>query len=578
MRPLYTPRAPKNINCYSAVAFSLYFDYNTYMDNNLMSPAQLWANYKEDSKLKSKFIKYERKDDHTVFEAFVSSPDENGEDTLVYCYGKIPCERKNATLIYINGFDSDVEQKVFDVFSADGYSVVCFDYKGDSDKRRHTVYPPTVSYANFDNCQGHLCSFEKSPKDTCVFVWSRLLRDVISFVKNTMGQDEKIYLLSSAEGGNILWQVAGTDKRVDAILVTNNAGWQDCKGIFKYSASPEEYNFSEDKIKFISACAPQSYAKTVACPVFYASGTNCTITSMDRVENTLSLTRNDKANHTCFCANLSNIISERARKAMSVWLNNIYTSSPMPQPPSITLEEDDGALVAKAQFDKASDVEMLVLFYSYNEVNSELRHWNRIILSTASPVSEIPVRTDDERVFAYCSVFYKDGQYYSSFPKAYDLKDSKINRITPKRSHIIYERKMGVNVWVVDDATGEYIAPRIEAGAYDITGVTAPAGNLSTCVLGDTFFESSEESILQFDCCASSDRTLTVELCVETGKASYEYYTSSVEITGGEWQKFALDHTDFKTKELVPLKNWNNVKKLSFVNIDGTLVGNLIWI
>ena len=263
---------------------------------------------------------------------------------------------------------------------------------------------------------------------------------------------------------------------------------------------------------------------------------------------------------------------------MSVWLNNIYTSSPMPQPPSITLEEDDGALVAKAQFDKASDVEMLVLFYSYNEVNSELRHWNRIILSTASPVSEIPVRTDDERVFAYCSVFYKDGQYYSSFPKAYDLKDSKINRITPKRSHIIYERKMGVNVWVVDDATGEYIAPRLEAGAYDITGVTAPAGNLSTYVLGDTFFESREESILQFDCCASSDRTLTVELCVETGKASYEYYTSSVEITGGEWQKFALDHTDFKTKELVPLKNWNNVKKLSFVDIDGTLVGNLIWI
>ena len=157
-----------------------------------MSPAQLWANYKEDSKLKSKFLKYERKDDHTVFEAFVSSPDENGDETLVYCYGKIPCERKAATLIYINGFDSDVEQKVFDFFTADGYSVVCFDYKGDSDKRRHTVYPQTVSYANFDNCQGHLCSFEKSPKDTCVFVWSRLLRDVISFVKNTMGQDEKM--------------------------------------------------------------------------------------------------------------------------------------------------------------------------------------------------------------------------------------------------------------------------------------------------------------------------------------------------------------------------------------------------
>lgn len=543
-----------------------------------MSPAQLWANYKEDSKLKSKFFKYERKDDGTVFEAFVSSPDENGEDTLVYCYGKMPAQRKSATLIYVSGYSTDVEEKVFDTFCADGYSVVCFDYKGDSQKRRHTVYPPSAAYANFSKCEGHLCGFEKSPKDSCVFVWSRLLRDVISFVKNMLGQEEKIYLLASAEGGNILWQVAGTDKRVDAVLVANNAGWQDCRGIFKYSASPDEYNFSEDKIKFISACAPQSYAKTVSCPVFYASGTNCTVTSMDRVENTLALTRNDKANHTCFCANLSNIISDRARNAMSVWLNNIYSGAPMPKSPSLSLEEDDGALTAKAQFDNPSDVEMLVLFYSYNEVNSELRHWNRIILSTASPVSEIPVRTDDERVFAFCSVFYKDGQYYSSFPKAFDLKESKINRISPKRSHIIYERKMGVNAWVVDDATGEYFAPRLESGAYDIAGVTAPAGNLSTYILGDSFFESSEESILQFDCYTPSSRNLTVELCVEIGKASYEFYTATVEIAGGEWQKTALDHTDFKTKDLVPLKNWDNVKKLSFVDINGTLVGNLIWI
>lgn len=543
-----------------------------------MSPAQLWANYNEDAKLKSKFFKYERKGDYTVFEAFVSSPDENGEETLVYTYGKIPVNGKPAALIYINGFATDVEQKVFDIFSGDGYSVVCFDYKGESQNRRHTIYPEKTSYANFSKCDGHLCGFEKSPKDTCVFVWSRILRDVITFVKNMLGQDEKIYLLSSAEGGNILWQVAGTDKRVDAVLVTNNAGWQDCRGIFKYTASPDEYNFSENKIKFISACAPQSYAKTVSCPVFYASGTNCSITSMDRVENTLSLTHNDKANYTCFCANLNNIISDRARKAMSVWLNNIYSSLPMPKTPSVTLEEDDGALVAKADFDNASDVEMLVLFYSYNEVNSELRHWNRIILSTASPVSEIPVRTDDERVFAYCSVFYKDGQYYSSFPKVYDLDGSNIQRITPKRSHIIYERKMGVNTWVVDDATGEYYAPRLEAGAYDITGVTAPAGNLSTYILGDSFFESSEDSILQFDCYASSPRELTVELCVETGKASYEFYTATVNIAGGEWQKTALDHNDFKTKDLVPLKNWNNVKKLSFNDINGALVGNLIWI
>lgn len=543
-----------------------------------MSPSQLWANYNQDARLKSKFLKYERSGDYTVFEAFVSSPDEDNEDTLVYCYGRLPKEGKSATLIYINGFNTQLEQDVFDTFSQDGYNVVCFDYKGDSKKRRHTVYPEKLSFANFSHCDGHLCGFEKSPKDTCVFVWSRLLRDIISFVKNMLGQDEKIYLLSSAEGGNILWQVAGTDKRVDAILVTDNAGWQDCKGIFKYSASPEEYDFGEDKVKFISACAPQSYAKYVSCPVFYVSGTNSQLTSIDRVGNTLSLTNNDKANHTCFCANLSTAVSDRARKAMSIWLDNIYSGTPMPKSPVITLEEDEHTLVAKADFDNSQEAEMLVLFYSYNEVNSELRHWNRIILSTASPVSEIPLRSDDKRVFAFCSVFYKDGQYYSSLPKMFDASDKDLVRISPKRSHIIYERKMGVNVWAVDDSTGAYYAPELKSGAFDIMGVTAPKGNLSTYILGDNRFESNDDSILQFDCYCDTARELIVELCVETGKATYEFYSATASLNGGEWHKIALHHTDFKTKELVPLKNWEHVKKLSFVKIDGTLVSNLIWI
>lgn len=553
------------------------------MDNTLMSPAQIWAKYNVDSsKLKAKFLRYDSDENFTNFEAYISSDTDSGEDSvLTYCFGKLPKEGKSATIIYINGFSTNVEEKVFEVFASQGYNVVCFDYLGKSSKKRYTIYPQNLDFANFERCQSHLCSFVNSPKDSCVFVWSRLLRDIITFVKDLLGQQQKIYLLSSAEGGNILWQVAGMDKRVDAVLVASNAGWAECKGIFKYSSSPDEYNFSDDKIKFISACAPQSYAKFVTCPVFYVSGTNSNLTSIDRVENTLALTQNNKQNHTFFCANLTNTLSNRARNAMRIWLDNIYSGNALPKTPSISFAIDDNKLVVKTEFDNFGEVESLELYYSYNEANSELRHWNKVFLSTASPVTEIPVRIDDIRVFAFSSIIYKDGQCYSSLPKMFDLQNTQnqaIDRIVPKRSHIIYERKLGTNPWVVDDSTSEFHAPELKEGAYDIMGITSEAGNLSTYILGDSFLESNEESILQFDCYCEKSRSLVVELCVESDKAKYEFYTATVSIQGGEWQKIALHHTDFKTKERVPLKNWDNVKKLSFVDIDNTLISNLIWI
>ena len=52
----------------------------------------------------------------------------------------------------------------------------------------------------------------------------------------------------------------------------------------------------------------------------------------------------------------------------------------------------------------------------------------------------------------------------------------------------------------------------------------------------------------------------------------------NVKIVGGEWQKIALSHSDFKTKDLVSLKDWNRVKKLSFVDINHALINNVIWI
>ena len=69
-----------------------------------------------------------------------------------------------------------------------------------------------------------------------------------------------------------------------------------------------------------------------------------------------------------------------------------------------------------------------------------------------------------------------------------------------------------------------------------------------------------------------------MEVCVEVAIFKYEYYRVEARLSGDEWQKIALSHNDFKTAERVPLKDWKKVKKLSFLNIDGTLISNIIWV
>lgn len=552
------------------------------METNLISPSTLWANYDADAvKLRSNFIKYDTSENGIVdFEVYLSCEEEDKSTSLTYCYGKIPKENsKNATLIYISGFKSDLSNEVFDNFLPKGYAVVCFDYKGKTDdKSKHTIYPDSLSYANLAFSARHLDGFVKSPKDSCVFIWSKMCRNVITFVKKLLGEDNKIYLRSSLEGGNILWQVAGMDKRVEGVIAANNAGWEESRGLFRFSESPDEFNFSEEKIKWMSACSPQSYAKFVECPVLFVSGTNSSLTSIDRVEKTFSLTKNNGDNLACLCSNLFNTMNARAKTCLTIWLDKVYYNQPRPKAPTAAFEIVDGQLCVKMDYDSSIEIEKIEVHYCYNEINSELRHWNKNILSSANPITQIPVRLGDTQVFAYASVHYKDGQFYSSLPIMFRLDGVDIERVASKRSHIVYERKDGLDAWVVDNNNGEYFMPELKAGAFDIVGVTAEKGNLATYKISDKIYEQSENSIFQFDCYSEKNRSLFVEVCVEVAMFKYEYYRVEARLSGDEWQKIALSHNDFKTAERVPLKDWKKVKKLSFLNIDGTLISNIIWV
>ena len=147
-------------------------------------------------------------------------------------------------IIYINGYKATQFELMTDTFVPRGYGVITFDYMGVTNKKdaKFTIYPKSLNFANYVSSAGHLDRYVETPKNSCVYVWSCLCRNVITFIKNLLGEEIKIYLRSTLEGGNILWQVAGMDKRVDGVIASNNAGWAEHRGLFRFSDSPDEYD------------------------------------------------------------------------------------------------------------------------------------------------------------------------------------------------------------------------------------------------------------------------------------------------------------------------------------------------
>ena len=58
----------------------------------------------------------------------------------------------------------------------------------------------------------------------------------------------------------------------------------------------------------------------------------------------------------------------------------------------------------------------------------------------------------------------------------------------------------------------------------------------------------------------------------------YTTYTAKVKLKKDKWQKCSLKLFDFKDQNLVPLKSWRDVKKLAFIDANGVLLNNIIWV
>ncbi len=552
------------------------------MENTILTPLQIWQDYDpEAAPLQISFTDFRKQGGTVSFEAFFNADGFKDGAPRIFVSGSYPVSPSPKIVIYIKDGSCTPPPTVFaQAYAEHGFGYIEFDYNADNeDTARRSRYPDSVKYGEAAFSDGHLSVAEPTAKDSCQYLWTTVTRRVITLVR-TLSRDCRIILVGAREGADMLWQTAAMDKRVDAVVAINNAGWREYDEIFRFDEDAEPLQMTDQLERWFAGCAGQTYARYVQCPVLLLAGSNNPITSVDRIENTLSLIDNDRV-YCTICPNTGLMMPQYSLSTQLNFVEFYDNKAPLlKKSPELTLAAEDGKVVASITVDAPLATKEISVWYAFDEQDSTIRNWNKIILpQNGCKRCGIPVAENAECVFAFVNAEYEDGTVLSSYESYFRFPEG-IEREKTRRTHIVYERKNGVGTFVADNPRC-YLActaPFLKAGAYDILGITCEDADITTYSVGEDKYLRTDESLLQFDAYSPVGTTVEVRVCnKENGKKVI--YTAVCTVNGdGEWTKCSLAPSSFKTQTLVPLKGWKNIKSLTFSRINGTLFKNILWV
>ncbi|MCR4874236.1 MAG: hypothetical protein K5923_00665 [Clostridia bacterium] len=555
------------------------------IENVILAPTQLWKDYDPyNEPLRPSYLKFEETENYYEVAAFINGDKYGSIYTRIYVYGYMPKTNKlNSNIIFIN----DVLDKTFSIdnlkaYADAGYGVFTFDYIGKTKLHHHyTLYPAKVYYANYQNVGEHLNRANPTAKDSAFYVWDKVCMKVISLVKQLRGSDCNITLTGYKTGADIALQVAAIDRRVNAVASFLNLGWKDYRNYPKLATSLH-MPIDDERKRWFAGCATESYLKFIKCPTLCVTTSNCSLTSLDRIEDSINILKGNKVNFSLsILPGLSDSVSFRARSLLYGWMSSLTQKQKMPKNPDLELKLDkNGTIIASVNVDKSQDIDDIILNYSFDELDSTLRSWSFKYVENGDMKTSIPVYEETQIVFAYVTVNYKNGVSLSSAQRYITTpEDENIVRLPVKKTRIIFQPNMGIDGWLVEivGSMFQFYEPQITKGPLDLFGITCERGNLTTYSIGEYRLKSVSQNLLQFDAYSKDKRNLCIEVCSGTyGK--YVNYTANVALSTKGWTKYALKLSDFKDENLVPLKSWRDVKKLSFKDTNGVLLTNIIWV
>lgn len=474
-----------------------------------------------------------------------------------------------------------------------GYQALLVDFGGNSgSKEKYTVYPESVSYANYDEQRANCTELEKNANESCWYEWTNVFLYAYKYLQKQSTVD-KIGAIAVEDFASALWQGASVAKRLSGVVIISNAGWMGYKGINKF-AETEPPMFSDDAVRFIAGVDSQSYAMHVKCPLYLVAPTNSPAYDVDRAYDTVSAVNTDiytavdysignreAVDYKCY-QNILRFFDATLKLGKDKKIN-------LPEETAIKADFEDGKIVIEVTPD-GSDLKKVELFSAEDTLEPELRTWQML---------KGKQKTEDGKfIFEYTpykdsanAMFFARSEYQSGFRVCSNIICKKLakeeidgehryrilysSRIQDGRRYFApYRENENKPTGIAIDADTPVVVEK--KGAFDMTGLYC-RGGLLTFKIGAKKYRPHDDEMMMLDVYIKDGGEAEVNLICDF-YGEHVLYTARKRINAGVWQNIKFELAEFKSKEGMPLKTYKKVEAVQIYSASEFLINNVLWV
>ncbi len=536
----------------------------------LFTTATLWKNYDRRAQpLEQTVISSEKQADRTVEYVFFNGDPCADGCTRIFSRYYRPEKANGAGVVVMNDVMDVFDETYVNLLSSAGYCVLVVDYVGKRRAELYTVYPHSLTEANYFVCPDAGLNLPDNPKQSCWYVWATLMLRGVTFLENRPEITRKISVFGVKTGAFQVWKAAYVDDNLACGVALFNSGYINSDALS--GTKQMQYNICIDN---------SPYAGDIRVPVLAEVASNARDNSIEYMSD---LTNNVR-NNSCFFAigeRRCGLLSDDQIKNIRIFVDecNFGEIEKLPRQPEIVARESGRSLFYDVKIDSSLSVSDVRLFVSEGDMPFAYKNWHRYPLSflqDGSYMARVNVYAPKERMCAFVTVSYENG-----FSVTSELVQNipflmKVKPTDSAKAHLLYSVEDGVDDWTVLGGHGEKgsLSPYIEEGEYGLKGVTSDFDTLSTFKFGEFRYKMEGKSYIQVTVYIESDMRVSVTV-TEKREGDYLNFTHSVHLRGyKEWIKVNLRADEFRCGAL-RLENFDDISCFT-IESDGKLLLNSV--
>ena len=471
---------------------------------------------------------------------------------------------KKALLTILTEPDQAALADSYDELLQRGFAIMTVDVSGVPDEKGNaTNYTEAYKYASFAEGRPDRFLATPSAKSSPVYLWAKIIRRAITLLEYFYPK-AKVAVMGAKTAADVAWQVAAMDARTSALIAL----------LGDYSEPPVTEEDSSNADSYTMAISAKSAARMVKCPCLVATCANATGGDVEKVSEIVNQISEGVPFALTVTPRLNAQIAASDLISTYKWLDKTLKGEP-----SFELKLTPDPLENGVHFvlrAPAGKVQSATLHVSYNDAPAEYRHWHDYPMSKhqdGSFTAEIPVWEGDRELLSYATTAVSGGLSLSTRGVG-TLVSSE--RVYPT-SHFLLDTASDHGMYS-DDSEETFLShPEDFSVAECPNGVPGFRGKgaLRTNILSE---EGRYDPATSLHISVYSAREDEVRVCIaKIEDGEIVTYTALCDVEGEEWTRLSLGTDDFKTKELIPMKDWDGMLGLILPDTDDKLYNNFLW-